>query len=73
VDAADSRHSRELFDKKPRRIKRKHGTRAGNPAELGQQYRRLLEKLGNLKVLGGCCGTDFRHIEAICEAAVVRG
>lgn len=42
----------------------------GNPAELGEQYRELLSKLKNLKVLGGCCGTDLRHIEAICKAAV---
>lgn len=39
----------------------------GNPVELGGQYGRLLDKLPNLKVLGGCCGTDFRHIEAICR------
>lgn len=42
----------------------------GNPAELGAQYRELFGKLKNLKVLGGCCGTDIRHIEAICRAAV---
>ena len=42
----------------------------GNPAELGEQYRKLLRQLKNLKVLGGCCGTDLRHIEAICKAAV---
>jgi S-methylmethionine-dependent homocysteine/selenocysteine methylase len=45
---------------------------AGDPAELGEQYRGLLDKFKNLKVLGGCCGTDFRHIEAICRASVVR-
>ena len=44
----------------------------GNPAELGQQYRGLLDKLKNLRVLGGCCGTDFRHIEAICCASLAR-
>lgn len=42
----------------------------GNPAELGAQYRALFGKLKNLKVLGGCCGTDIRHIEAICRATV---
>ena len=45
---------------------------AGDPAELGQQYRALTGKLKNLKVLGGCCGTDFRHIEEICRASVVQ-
>lgn len=42
----------------------------GNPEELGIQYRELRKKLPNLNVLGGCCGTDHRHIEAICEACV---
>ncbi len=44
----------------------------GNPRELGGQYCELLEKLKNLTVLGGCCGTDFRHIKAICNAVVAR-
>lgn len=39
----------------------------GNPMELGAQYLALAESLRNLNVLGGCCGTDHRHIEAICE------
>ena len=38
---------------------------AGNPAELGAQYGELLEQLPHLTVLGGCCGTDERHVEAI--------
>lgn len=42
----------------------------GNPVELGGQYVEILDKLSHLKVLGGCCGTDFRHIEAICRAVV---
>ncbi len=40
----------------------------GNPTELGQQYRDLRQKLVNLKVMGGCCGTDHRHIAAIAQA-----
>ncbi len=40
----------------------------GNPIELAQQYTQLREKLPNLNVLGGCCGTDARHIEAICKS-----
>ncbi len=40
----------------------------GNPSELAEQYRLLREKMPNLNVLGGCCGTDSRHIEAICKA-----
>ena len=38
---------------------------AGNPAELGRQYADLREHYPHLTVLGGCCGTDFRHVEAI--------
>jgi S-methylmethionine-dependent homocysteine/selenocysteine methylase len=40
----------------------------GNPVELGQQYHTLRQRLPHLTVLGGCCGTDHRHIEAICKA-----
>ena len=40
----------------------------GNPNELGQQYRLLRNLLPNLTVLGGCCGTDHRHVEAIARA-----
>ncbi len=42
----------------------------GNPQELGQQYLNLSDALPNLNILGGCCGTDHRHIEAICKACV---
>ncbi len=40
---------------------------AGNPEELGDFYRQLRAILPNLNVYGGCCGTDLRHVEAICE------
>ena len=57
---------------------------AGNPEELGQEYRELRSVLPNLSVVGGCCGTDHRHVGAIARAmretageegtaAVVRG
>jgi S-methylmethionine-dependent homocysteine/selenocysteine methylase len=41
---------------------------SGNPAELGRQYSELRRLLPALSVLGGCCGTDHRHVEAICAA-----
>ncbi|PMB34359.1 homocysteine S-methyltransferase [Fischerella thermalis CCMEE 5319] len=41
---------------------------AGNPAALGSQYRELKQKLQSLNVLGGCCGTDHRHVRAIYQA-----
>jgi homocysteine S-methyltransferase len=37
----------------------------GDPQELGAHYQVLHELLPRLSVLGGCCGTDKRHIEAI--------
>ncbi len=40
----------------------------GNPTELAHQYRELKGKLTNLAVVGGCCGTDHRHVEEICKA-----
>ena len=43
---------------------------AGDPEELGRQYRALRERSGRLTVLGGCCGTDLRHLEAIVRACV---
>ncbi|HEY4161876.1 MAG TPA: homocysteine S-methyltransferase family protein [Dongiaceae bacterium] len=38
---------------------------AGNPAELGRQYAELRQRFPQFAVLGGCCGTDMRHVEAI--------
>ncbi|HEX5307394.1 MAG TPA: homocysteine S-methyltransferase family protein [Dyella sp.] len=43
---------------------------SGDPAELGEQYRALRAQLPQLSVLGGCCGTDHRHVAAICEACL---
>ena len=40
----------------------------GDPAELAERYRELSERLPSLNVVGGCCGTDHRHIDAICAA-----
>jgi S-methylmethionine-dependent homocysteine/selenocysteine methylase len=42
----------------------------GNPVELGQQYADLKKRLRNMNVMGGCCGTDHRHIERIAEACL---
>ncbi len=46
---------------------------SGDPEELAADYRSLRKLLPALTVLGGCCGTDHRHIEAIgaaCRPAV---
>ena len=42
----------------------------GDPADLGERYRRLRVPLQALNVLGGCCGTDSRHLRAIRDAWV---
>jgi homocysteine S-methyltransferase len=41
---------------------------SGDPPELASHYPALRERLPNLRVAGGCCGTDDRHIAAICAA-----
>jgi S-methylmethionine-dependent homocysteine/selenocysteine methylase len=40
---------------------------SGDPAELAGEYVGLKEALPELRVLGGCCGTDTRHVAGICE------
>ena len=42
----------------------------GNPVKLGIQYQKLKTLLPNLNILGGCCGTDIRHVEEICKGAL---
>ena len=42
----------------------------GSPIELGGQYRDLRRLMPWMNVLGGCCGTDHRHITAVAEACV---
>jgi S-methylmethionine-dependent homocysteine/selenocysteine methylase len=43
---------------------------AGDPIELGAEYRALRRRLPWINVLGGCCGTDHRHVQAICAACL---
>jgi S-methylmethionine-dependent homocysteine/selenocysteine methylase len=40
----------------------------GDPVTLGAEHRALRTALPRLAVLGGCCGTDQRHVGAICDA-----
>jgi S-methylmethionine-dependent homocysteine/selenocysteine methylase len=40
----------------------------GDPADLGARYAALGAKLPELNVLGGCCGTDHRHVREVCNA-----
>jgi homocysteine S-methyltransferase len=41
---------------------------AGDPDDLARRYVALRDRLPNLHVIGGCCGTDHRHIAAIATA-----
>jgi S-methylmethionine-dependent homocysteine/selenocysteine methylase len=40
----------------------------GDPVDLGARYAGLRERLPNLNVVGGCSGTDDRHVAQICAA-----
>lgn len=40
----------------------------GDPAELAELYVDLVARHPHLRILGGCCGTDVRHVEAIARA-----
>jgi homocysteine S-methyltransferase len=40
----------------------------GDPADLAVRYLALRDLLPGLEVVGGCCGTDVRHVTAICDA-----
>jgi len=42
----------------------------GDPSDLASRHRALVERFPNIRVLGGCCGTDLRHVTAIAEACL---
>jgi homocysteine S-methyltransferase len=46
---------------------------SGDPADLAARYVALRRDLPELEVLGGCCGTDIRHVTAICDAWLAAG
>jgi S-methylmethionine-dependent homocysteine/selenocysteine methylase len=41
---------------------------AGDPVELAAEYSDLIRRFPQINVLGGCCGTDHRHITQISAA-----
>ncbi len=43
---------------------------AGDPAQLAGLYRDLRADHPQLTILGGCCGTDATHVEAIARACL---
>jgi homocysteine S-methyltransferase len=42
----------------------------GDPVDLGRRYQALRRNFPTMRILGGCCGTDHRHVAAVCEACV---
>jgi S-methylmethionine-dependent homocysteine/selenocysteine methylase len=40
----------------------------GDPVALGAEHRALRSRLPGVAVLGGCCGTDHRHVGAVFDA-----
>jgi S-methylmethionine-dependent homocysteine/selenocysteine methylase len=46
---------------------------SGDPEQLGREYRALAPSLPDLRVVGGCCGTDHRHVARICAELFPRG
>ena len=42
----------------------------GDPEEFGRDYGRLKAAARQLNILGGCCGTDHRHIEQIAMSCL---
>jgi homocysteine S-methyltransferase len=43
---------------------------AGDARDLGRRYAHLRQAFPSMRMLGGCCGTDHRHLAAICEACL---
>jgi homocysteine S-methyltransferase len=46
---------------------------SGDPSDLAERYVALRRDLPELEVVGGCCGTDIRHVTAICDAWIAAG
>ncbi|GAB3082886.1 homocysteine S-methyltransferase family protein [Pedococcus soli] len=46
---------------------------AGDPDELGRAYAALLQRMPAVDVVGGCCGTDDRHVRAIAASVLEHG
>jgi S-methylmethionine-dependent homocysteine/selenocysteine methylase len=44
----------------------------GDPATFGREMARLHARVPSLRVLGGCCGTDQRHIRAVAREVTAR-
>jgi S-methylmethionine-dependent homocysteine/selenocysteine methylase len=43
---------------------------SGDPVSFGREYAELRSRFPNLTVLGGCCGTDVRHIQQVAATCL---
>ena len=43
---------------------------AGDPADLAARYADLKDRMPQLSIFGGCCGTDHRHVRAVRDACL---
>jgi homocysteine S-methyltransferase len=44
---------------------------SGDPVALASEYASLVARFPQLTILGGCCGTDERHVQQIAHTCVV--
>jgi S-methylmethionine-dependent homocysteine/selenocysteine methylase len=61
VRANASRKSHAELDESP-------ALDAGDPRELAGDYLRLRAQHPSISIVGGCCGTDARHVQAMADA-----
>jgi S-methylmethionine-dependent homocysteine/selenocysteine methylase len=82
---ADALHSGEPWVKRVRGLRANASKRShaeldnateldpGDPIKLGQEYRDIVREFPHINVLGGCCGTDHRHVGAIGRSCAGHG
>ena len=71
LDQADPRREGQCLDQEP--SPNSTSSKRSMPAiraDLGRRYRDLRRAFPAMRILGGCCGTDHRHVAAICEACL---
>jgi homocysteine S-methyltransferase len=44
---------------------------ACDPHELASEYASLVARFPGITILGGCCGTDDRHVEQIARMCII--
>jgi homocysteine S-methyltransferase len=66
VRANASRKSHAELDESP-------APHTGDPVQLARDYLRLRAQHPQLTIVGGCCGTDARHVQAIAAAVLPAG